>query len=233
MYNFFTDNGPDYSCPKCGADTIGEIGHECGEIILEKKKCSLCKEEKILSEFKKDKNKKRGYSYLCKKCSSGFNKKWRERNPEKVKKYNKEYWAEFVKNRGDEKYNKWRSSKTHSKHKIGYREEFQEKWKSILKIKYGDPPVCQVCGKILDYFTKDLKTIVNWDHRNGGNETIKNEPSRFLHGHAPTLKNIEIWDSCNFGILCPQCNKRLPTQNRVLWLNQIAQYINAIGEEVK
>ncbi len=29
MYNFITDNGPDYSCSKCGADTIGEIGHEC------------------------------------------------------------------------------------------------------------------------------------------------------------------------------------------------------------
>ena len=31
MNNFFTDNGPDYSCPKCGTDIIGEIGHECGE----------------------------------------------------------------------------------------------------------------------------------------------------------------------------------------------------------
>ena len=29
MYTFITDNGPDYSCPKCGADTTGEIGHEC------------------------------------------------------------------------------------------------------------------------------------------------------------------------------------------------------------
>jgi len=28
-YDFYTDNGPDYSCPKCGADTTGEIGHEC------------------------------------------------------------------------------------------------------------------------------------------------------------------------------------------------------------
>lgn len=27
----FTDNGPDYQCPRCGADTSGEIGHECGE----------------------------------------------------------------------------------------------------------------------------------------------------------------------------------------------------------
>jgi len=31
MIKFFIDNGPDYSCPQCGADTTGEIGHECGE----------------------------------------------------------------------------------------------------------------------------------------------------------------------------------------------------------
>lgn len=27
----FTDNGPDYRCPICGKDMIGEIGHECRE----------------------------------------------------------------------------------------------------------------------------------------------------------------------------------------------------------
>ncbi len=31
MYNFFTDGGPDYSCSKCGGDTLGEITHECEE----------------------------------------------------------------------------------------------------------------------------------------------------------------------------------------------------------
>ena len=31
MVTFQTDNGPDYQCPKCGKDTIGEIGHECEE----------------------------------------------------------------------------------------------------------------------------------------------------------------------------------------------------------
>jgi len=29
--NFFTDNGPNYQCPLCGADISGEIGHECNE----------------------------------------------------------------------------------------------------------------------------------------------------------------------------------------------------------
>jgi len=43
MYTFFTDNGPDYSCSKCGANTLGEIEHECGEIVLQEKKCSHCK----------------------------------------------------------------------------------------------------------------------------------------------------------------------------------------------
>jgi len=35
MINFFTDNGPDYSCSKCGGDILGEIGHECGEEEVE------------------------------------------------------------------------------------------------------------------------------------------------------------------------------------------------------
>lgn len=31
MTTFFTDNGPDYRCPKCGADILGEIGHNCDD----------------------------------------------------------------------------------------------------------------------------------------------------------------------------------------------------------
>jgi len=36
MRIFFTDNGPDYRCLKCGADTSGEIGHECDEWVLDR-----------------------------------------------------------------------------------------------------------------------------------------------------------------------------------------------------
>jgi hypothetical protein len=31
----FTDNGPDYRCPLCGADTTGEIGHECSDELID------------------------------------------------------------------------------------------------------------------------------------------------------------------------------------------------------
>lgn len=31
MYNFITDNGPDYTCSRCEKDIIGEIGHNCEE----------------------------------------------------------------------------------------------------------------------------------------------------------------------------------------------------------
>jgi predicted RNA-binding Zn-ribbon protein involved in translation (DUF1610 family) len=31
MVIFQTDNGPDYQCPNCGKDILGEIGHECEE----------------------------------------------------------------------------------------------------------------------------------------------------------------------------------------------------------
>jgi hypothetical protein len=31
----FTDNGPDYRCPLCGADITGEIGHKCSDELID------------------------------------------------------------------------------------------------------------------------------------------------------------------------------------------------------
>lgn len=64
------------------------------------KKCSICKFKKQLKDFSKDKNRKDGLSYTCKKCASIYNriytkihaaennekaKKWRKNNPLKHK----------------------------------------------------------------------------------------------------------------------------------------------------
>ena len=51
--------------------------------------CYVCKEEKELTEFSKDKHSKGGgYTYSCKECRRKKNKEWREANPEKVKQKN-------------------------------------------------------------------------------------------------------------------------------------------------
>lgn len=55
------------------------------------KVCSKCQVEKPLSEFGKDKNRKKGIKYLCKKCFNEEHKNWRTKNPEKIKENNKQF----------------------------------------------------------------------------------------------------------------------------------------------
>lgn len=47
------------------------------------KKCSKCGEVKELLEFNKDKSRKDGYRYYCKKCGSEYSQRWAKNNPEK------------------------------------------------------------------------------------------------------------------------------------------------------
>lgn len=35
MINLYTDNGPDYYCSRCEKNIIGEIGHNCDELMDE------------------------------------------------------------------------------------------------------------------------------------------------------------------------------------------------------
>lgn len=49
------------------------------------KKCSVCGQEKPISEFYNCKTKKDGKSYRCKECDNEARKKWKENNPEKAK----------------------------------------------------------------------------------------------------------------------------------------------------
>lgn len=68
--------------------------------------CTKCKTLKLILEFPKDKTRKLGHGYLCKKCSCNkrkkyyynnkeknnlCHKKWATKNKEKLKKYNKNY----------------------------------------------------------------------------------------------------------------------------------------------
>lgn len=60
---------------------------------MEVKKCGRCKEEKLLSEFNKDKRKKIGLRSNCCECQATDSKKYYEGNKEAVKKKTKEYGA--------------------------------------------------------------------------------------------------------------------------------------------
>ena len=59
---------------------------------METKRCSKCGEEKILSEFNKDKKAKDGLRYICISCSKDISKQWYCNNLNGAKEYAKQ-WA--------------------------------------------------------------------------------------------------------------------------------------------
>ncbi len=51
---------------------------------METKMCPKCNEEKLYSEFHKNKLSKDGYGYICKKCDAIKCKKYRKNNIDKI-----------------------------------------------------------------------------------------------------------------------------------------------------
>ena len=60
---------------------------------------------------------------------------------------------------------------------------------------------------------------------------IKGGPQTFLSTRPYTEINKNIWESCDFGILCFECNLRLPTKNRENWLIKVISYV--FGNKIK
>lgn len=65
-----------------------------------KRTCCICKTEKKITEFSKDKHDPTGYTYSCKVCRREKSKKWYKENPDKVRKliddtkdYRKQYYS--------------------------------------------------------------------------------------------------------------------------------------------
>ena len=96
-------------------------------------------------------------------------------------------------------------------------------WALYLQNKYGDP-ICECCNKILSWPGKSKSGSVHFDHRHGGTEVINTAPTKWMRCRRPTLENITIFESCDFGILCDDCNRCLPTANRGEWLKKALEY---------
>jgi len=103
------------------------------------------------------------------------------------------------------------------------REKWLDGWKSVLESQFGISPFCQVCGIELMWFAKDRTKSVYLDHK-FGDEAIQEKPYSWMRGHAPNEKNAALLLSCDFGILCNQCNLHLPTKARLDWLERAYKY---------
>ncbi len=169
--------------------------------------CCICKQEKEDSEFypRRDRMKGKGLNSKCRSCCGLY------RRTEHSKQWTRQ-WGKAHKDRR-------RNTCRKVEHK------YMQKWVEYFKSKHGEIPKCQICGKELKwYFSKAKKSdVIHFDHKQE-NDKIKHAPINFIMGHVCSDKNKEIWNSCNFGILCASCNMKLPTINRMEWLKLALKY---------
>lgn len=86
---------------------------------------------------------------------------------------------------------------------------------------------CQCCGRDIFFNSRDGKTTIHFDHRHGGDGAIA-RPAAWLRTHPCTSANKMLWDPCDFGMLCIQCNTSLPTVDRKLFLRNAVKYVGGI-----
>lgn len=109
-------------------------------------------------------------------------------------------------------------------------------WRAYCQSKFGDPK-CEICHRALVWFSGDITNSVNFDHRHGGDASIKTKRegrasvNNWLRTRPCNEKNIKIFESCDFGILCQRCNQFLPTINREDWMRRAIRYVfgNNVG----
>ncbi len=121
-------------------------------------------------------------------------------------------------------------SKSLSDAKKRHINKYVEKWSIYLKARYGENPKCEICNKELQYFSNNNGNSVHFDHTRP-NVAIMIKPKTWLKSTPCIDDNIKIWESCSFGILCRNCNFRLPSLNREQWLDRVLKYIKRYIEE--
>jgi dUTP pyrophosphatase len=87
--------------------------------------------------------------------------------------------------------------------------------------------VCEICNTPIFFNNTNSKSSIHFDHRLSGLELIKVKPTVWLSNNSRNIENEKIWKSCNFGVLCGVCNRRLPTKDRGNFLNKALRYFEA------
>ena len=147
------------------------------------------------------------------------NKIYREKHREQIKK-----WQDEWKKNNPEKVKEY-----YSKHKVKRKIDRQKNldhWRKFFKKDLH----CEICNRKLFFSTRTRKTSVCFDHRGGGREAIKRKPASWLADNKRTKKTEDIWESCNFGVLCSRCNQFLPTKNRIEFLEKALEYAKMGGK---
>lgn len=162
--------------------------------------CKTCKINKTKSEMISDLHQPNGIRKICKLCKASQTRAWYR------------------------KVNYWKTNKNQIRNKNKYnRLERIKDWVEFFKKYYGSRPSCAICDKQLEWFSSNRSTKVNFDHKIG-NETITASPARWYGAKTCSEQNQQEFLLCKFGILCNQCNIKLPLKNRIKWLERATEY---------
>ena len=122
-----SQNGFNYSCKNCANKNSKKTALK--NKLLNKQNpwnnlnilrtCSICKIEKTLKEFCKNKSNKYGFNYICKICSDQHNKQWRSEHPEEIRLWHKQHHIEHREER-NLKGKQWYSFPKNKKNKKEY-----------------------------------------------------------------------------------------------------------------
>lgn len=149
----------------------------------------------------------------------------------------KEYLKEWrIKNKDHRKEYMRKWSEEHKEERKEYRKSRRKQENLVTQMRldewsklFNNPSYCEVCGKEIEFNSKDTSKSIHFDHRMGGSEAIQGRPSQWLRGRKRNKENEKIWKSCNFGILCQTCNSFLPTKNRIEFLTNALKYASGSG----
>ena len=139
---------------------------------MKTKICSSCKEIKPINKFGKNKTRKNGKHYYCKKCVNLKSSEWEKRNPEKVKKMDRNY-------RKNNPIKTWCRNTISSHKQSGYKVLFTAKDLYPIAKQTKNCPICNVLLK----------------RKSGKRQFYSPNLDRKDNGDILTLNNI--WIICN------------------------------------
>lgn len=91
---------------------------------------------------------------------------------------------------------------------------------------------CQVCGKKIYFNSKNKLNSIHFDHRHGERNKIV-RPYSWLSSRKRTSDSEKEWRTFDFGLLCGICNNRLPTKNRVQFIENVLKYVKIRKGEIR
>jgi hypothetical protein len=103
--------------------------------------------------------------------------------------------------------------------------EYRRQWLEYFANKYSKNPNCQICQRQLFWQHENHSKRVCLDHRHGDETIIAKSPRTWIQNKPCNANNIRIFESCDFGLLCNNCNAMLPTYDRRAYCAKLINYL--------